>query len=120
MPTTISNSFNIAVGAAFFVFALLTRMPLTTVGAHAAFAFAVFVVLFVWQPFGGGAMKLVIAIALWLGFGWASVTFYALSMLPCGLYGAARGWKDIPYLPFAVGAIVLMAALGWLPPELRI
>src|SRR3974390_394876 len=99
MPSTISNSFNIAVGAAFFVFALVTRMPISTVGEHAAFAFAVFVVLFFWQPLPGGVMKLLIAVALWLGFSESSLVFFALSMLSCGLYGAARGWKDIPYLP---------------------
>jgi prepilin peptidase CpaA len=66
----IPNRISLALIGGFIAVALLTRMPLETVGIHIACAFAVLVVTFTLFSFnwlGGGDAKLMAAGALWMG-----------------------------------------------------
>jgi prepilin peptidase CpaA len=66
----IPNRISLALIVGFIVVALLTRMPLETVGIHIACAFAVLALtftLFSFNLLGGGDAKLMAAGALWMG-----------------------------------------------------
>jgi prepilin peptidase CpaA len=66
----IPNRISLALIAGFFAIALITRMPLETVGIHIAIGFAVLAatfVLFTMNMLGGGDAKLMAAGALWMG-----------------------------------------------------
>ncbi|CDP50621.1 Type IV prepilin peptidase TadV/CpaA [Devosia sp. DBB001] len=81
----ISNKLVLAIVAAFFAVALLTRMPLDEMAMHVACATVVLIGAFAFFAFGwigGGDAKLAAATALWLGFG---VT------LPYMIYAALLG-----------------------------
>lgn len=71
---TIPNKLCLSLVACFFVTALLTGMPLETLGWHVALAFAVLLATFAMFAggfFGGGDAKFSAAIVLWLGPGLA-------------------------------------------------
>ena len=68
----ISNKLVLAIVAAFFAVALLTRMPLEEMAMHVACATVVLIGAFAFFAFGwigGGDAKLVSATTLWIGFG---------------------------------------------------
>ena len=68
----ISNRLVLAVVLGFAVMALLTGMPLETVGIHLACAAAALVLGFAFFAFGwigGGDAKLIVAIVMWFGLG---------------------------------------------------
>lgn len=68
----ISNKLVLALGASFFVVALIVGMPLDQLGMHVLCALVVLAVafgLFAMGWIGGGDAKLAAATSLWLGFG---------------------------------------------------
>ncbi len=68
---TIPNWLCIALAAAFPIAALLTSVPLSQLGMHALFGFAVLAVgffLFQANILGGGDAKLLAAVAVWTGY----------------------------------------------------
>jgi prepilin peptidase CpaA len=72
MTMTIPNRISLLLIAGFLAMALLTGMPLQTVGMHLAAGFLVLVItfsLFAMGWIGGGDAKLAAATGLWCGFG---------------------------------------------------
>ncbi|MBL8590974.1 MAG: hypothetical protein JNK46_20750 [Methylobacteriaceae bacterium] len=121
---TIPNRFVLAIVGAFFVAALLVRLPLGEVGAHVGVAL---VVLVAGMTLGGfmsaGVWKLIAACALWLGPDASLLVFIAVSMgatMAWGMIGPldSDGRRSAPYLPFAIP--VFLVVLTQAPLGLRL
>ena len=81
----IPNWVSIALTAAFPLAALLLQMPLTEIGLHLAFGFAVLAIgflLFQFGVLGGGDAKLIAAAAVWTGV--AAFGSFALTTVIAG------------------------------------
>lgn len=119
--TVIPNWFSLLVAAAFPFAAAAADLPVATVGFHFLAGFAV-VLLYVSLKtgIGAGALKLVAAVAVWLGFSIPFLTFVAVT------FGATSGWmlilrtlgrdvQAVSVLPFACAAfaLVLPSTLLW-------
>ncbi|MEJ0060033.1 MAG: prepilin peptidase [Terricaulis sp.] len=82
---TIPNWVSIALAAAFPVVALISGMPLASIGLHLAFGFAIprnLLPALSIRPMGGGDAKLIAAAAVWTGF--AAFAPFALGMVIAG------------------------------------
>lgn len=119
----IPNKLTVGIALAFFAFAAFVAMPLDTVLWHTGLAVAVLVGMAMFVPVGAGVIKLIAAVILWLGFP-AGAVFVLLSNFSCAaaiyvgrLFG--RDKDTMPYLPFAVGAVIVIIAFGGLPAELH-
>jgi prepilin peptidase CpaA len=81
---TISNRVSVGLAAAFFLVAIATGMPLSSMGWHVAAGGLVLVITFTCFAFGwigGGDAKIAAATALWFGFGQLLDYLLAASLL---------------------------------------
>jgi prepilin peptidase CpaA len=117
----IPNRISLALVAGFVVIAIITRMPLETLGLHAAVALAVLVatfILFSLNMLGGGDAKLMAAGALWMGpmfafeyLAWTTIFGGILALLIL----AYRNLVPATVLPLPPWAMRLHTAGGAIP-----
>lgn len=138
---TISNRLSLALSAGFVVLALVTGMPLATIGMHFAAGALVLVIGFVFFAqgwIGGGDAKLVAATALWFGFehlleyvlyasifgGILTIILIQFRKLPLPAALARQPWitrlhemnGGVPYgIALAAAALVVYPKTGWMP-----
>lgn len=109
----IPNRFPVSLAIAFLALALLSGLPLPTIGIHFLAGLAVLIgtfALFAFGFLGGGDAKLASAIALWLGAEQA-LPFLVLTALFGGVLSlAVLAFRAVPLPGFL---------LGW-PPALRL
>lgn len=99
----IPNRVSVLLGAAFFIMALATAMPVTQIGLHIAAGALVLAItfgMFAAGWMGGGDAKVASAIALWFGLGSELTSFVMLT----AIYGmvltlALLSVRKLPYLP---------------------
>lgn len=107
----IPNWLSLGLVAAYYAFALVTGVPGAEIAAHTTSGVVALVVLFAaagTNILPGGVAKLLIAAFFWFGLD-GGLTFVVLSMLPCGVAGGMAG-RNMPFLPFAAAAVVIMVA----------
>ncbi|SFK35350.1 prepilin peptidase CpaA [Pseudovibrio ascidiaceicola] len=100
---TIPNKLNLIIVVAFVSLAFLLQLPLKQVGMSFALGFGVMVVgfgLFALGVMGGGDVKFLAAISLWLGLSMNMLDFILLtSVYGCALTLVILGLRKVPYFP---------------------
>jgi prepilin peptidase CpaA len=140
LTMTISNRISLALAGGFVLLALVTGMPLATIGMHCAAAGLVLAAAFTCFTFGwigGGDAKLATATALWFGFdylfdylvyaslfgGVLTVLLIQFRLLPLPAVLARQKWilrlhekgGGVPYgIALAAAALAVYPHTGWL------
>jgi prepilin peptidase CpaA len=81
----ISNWISLAIVGLFALFAALARLSVDDIVLHlaaGALVFAIGAILFVWHKLGGGDVKLLAAVSLWMG--WTALFDFILVVSLCG------------------------------------
>lgn len=111
----IPNKLVAALALGFVAYAALTGWTPMAIAERIALGGAL-VILFIFTApmlgIGGGVLKLIAVAFLWFGL-WSGLSFVAVSMLSCALFGAIHNGvtgsrQPMPYLPFAALAAIVV------------